>query len=398
MTPLDDFSQNYLRLTLEIDKHIDGYVDAYIGPEDLKTAVQATPKREPSALIDDLAWLQDNLPTDPPQRHRYLKGVLRAIDCTVRILNGETFDYLDEVNRLFDIQPQLIAEEEFLAVHRELDTLLPGKGSLAERMAARRQKYELQTEQILPLLELARVETRNRTAELVTLPDDEGVAIQLTSNQPWTAYNWYLGNGRSLIEFNTDVPSNALSILDIFAHEGYPGHHTEAVLKEQLLYKGKGWGEHAVRLLNAPEGVTAEAIATTAAEIIFPGSTRFDWVSQVILPAVGLPGEPADQLLRINNAARMLRYISGNAAILYHSGQLTVEQILDYYQTYAMLDEKRAAQSFSFITHPLFRAYTFTYTTGYDLIAEAANGDKTPVFLKLLLNGILPSEINQLAP
>jgi hypothetical protein len=256
-----------------------------------------------------------------------------------------------------------------------------------------RRRFEIQTEQILPLLELARAETRSRTADLVSLPADEDVNIELTSNHPWSAYHCYLGNGRSLIEFNTDIPSNALSILDIFAHEGYPGHHTEAVLKEQMLFRGKGWGEHAVRLLNAPEGVTAEAIATTAAEIIFPGVSRFEWVCEVILPAVGIQGEPSAHLLRLNQAGRMLRYISGNAAILYHSGKLNKAQTLDYYQTYAMVDEKRAEQSFSFINHPLFRAYTFTYTTGYDLITEAANGDKTPIFLKLLTDGILPSEI-----
>jgi hypothetical protein len=160
-----------------------------------------------------------------------------------------------------------------------------------------------------------------------------------------------------------------------------------------MLYRGNGWGEHAVRLLNAPEGVTAEGIDTTAVEIIFPGKSRFEWVCDVILPTVGIDGEPADQLLRLSRAGRMLRYISGNAAILYHTGKLNKEQTLDYYQTYAMVDEKRAEQSFSFITHPLFRAYTFTYTTGYDLITEAARGNKTPVFLALLKDGILPSEI-----
>jgi hypothetical protein len=189
-----------------------------------------------------------------------------------------------------------------------------------------------------------------------------------------------------------------LSILDTFAHEGYPGHHTEAILKESLLYRGKGWGEHAVRLLNAPEGVIAEGIATTAAEIIFPGNSRFEWVSNVILPTVGIEGEPVEQLMRLNHAGRMLRYISGNAAILYHTGKLNREQTIDYYQTYGLTTKDRAEKSFSFITHPLFRAYTFTYTIGYDLITEAANGDKTPIFLRLLVDGILPSEISQLNP
>ncbi len=319
------------------------------------------------------------------------------MDCTIRMIKGEEFDYFDEANRLFDIRPQLIPEDAFLAVHRELDTLLPGSGSLADRINNWRKKFEVETEQILPLLEFARVETRKRTAEFLTLPKDESVEITLTSNQPWTAYNWYKGNGRSLIEFNTDIPSNAMALLNTFAHEGYPGHHTEAILKESLLYQEKGWGEHAIRLLNAPEGVIAEGIATTALEIIFPDHSDIEWTNEVILPAAGIEPEPVDLTIRVKKSGRLLRHVSGNAAILYHTGQLNREQIVDYYQTYALTNKARSEKSFEFISDPLFRAYTFTYTTGYDLIAAAANGgDKKPIFLRLLTDGVLPSDIKNL--
>jgi hypothetical protein len=41
--------------------------------------------------------------------------------------------------------------------------------------------------------------------------------------------------------------------------------------------------------------------------------------------------------------------------------------------------------------------YVDTYTTGYDLIAEAANGgNKKPIFLRLLIDGVLPSQIKNL--
>jgi hypothetical protein len=86
----------------------------------------------------------------------------------------------------------------------------------------------------------------------------------------------------------------------------------------------------------------------------------------------------------------------GNAAILYHTGRLNEEQIVDYVQSYALVNRERAEKSFSFISDRLFRAYTFTYTSGYDLIAEASSDNKTPIFLRLLTDGILPSEIKLL--
>ncbi len=386
MTNLDAFSQNYLRLALEIDKHVEGYVDTYIGPEELKSAVQSTPPKDPAALLDDLAWLQDNLPTDPPQRHRYLKGVMRAMDCQIRIINGEELDYFDEANRLFDIRPQLIPEAGLLAVHHELDPL-------AGRMTRWRKKFEIAKEQLLPLLELARAEARSRTAALLTLPENESIEILLTSDQPWMAYNWYEGDGRSFIEINTDVPPDAFSLLETIAHEAYPGHHTEAVLKDTLLYRGKGWGEHAVRLLNAPEAVISEGIATTAAEVIFPNNSSFEWANECILPAIGLEPEPVELMVRLNQFERLVRHVMGNAAILYHTGQMNEAQAVDYFQTYALLDKAEAEQSLRFIGDPLFRAYAFTYTAGYDLIEQAANGNKTPIFLRLLTDGVLPSEL-----
>ena len=267
---LDDYGRSYLTLTLEINKHIDGYIDAYYGPDELKAAVEAAPKREPAALLDDVAALQVSIPDDDPARQAYLAAELRAIECTVRILNGEKFAYLDEVNRLYDINPQPMDEGQFTSAHNELDTLLPGSDSITDRLTARRKLYELEKEQVLPLLELARTETQKRSSALFDLTGDNGFDVKLVENQPWGAYNWYLGNGRSLIEFNTDIPISTLWLLGTFAHEGYPGHHTEALLKERLLYQGKGYAEQAVALLNSPAAVISEAIATTASEIIFP--------------------------------------------------------------------------------------------------------------------------------
>ncbi|MFO7538878.1 MAG: hypothetical protein R6X32_12605 [Chloroflexota bacterium] len=395
--PLDAYGRSYLQLVLEIDKHIEGYIDAYYGPAELKTAVSATDKKAPAALLDDVAGLQATIPTADPRRTAYLTAALRAIDCTVRMLNGEAFAYTEEVARLYDVTPQPVAETRFEAAHRELDTLLPGQGSLAERMEVRRQRYTVEKDQILSLLELARAETRRRTAELVELPADEAVDIRLTDNQPWGAYNWYLGNGRSLIEFNTDVPTSALGLLSTFAHEGYPGHHTESMLKEMTLYRQKGYGEQAAMLLHSPAAVIAEGIATQAVDIIFPDDSHYAWTREVLLPQANLPTEEtAAQMARLTQAGDQLRYVNGNAALHYHGGRLTKEQTIDYIQTYGLATPERAAKSFSFLSHPLFRSYIFTYTQGYDLIEQATNGtDKTALFHRLLTEQVLPSQLRK---
>ena len=395
MSQLDTFGADYLRLTLEIDKHIDGYIDAYYGPAALRDEVRAAPLRQPADLLDDVDRLEANIPEDDPARAVYLAATLRAIECTVRMVAGETFDYLEEVHRLYDIRPQLAPESRLLAAHDALDSLLPelpGE-NLAARLAAWRKQFEIDAARGLELLELAREETRRRTAAFVELPHDESVEIRLTSGQPWSAYNWYLGHGRSLIEFNTDLPLNALALLGTFAHEGYPGHHTEGTLKEIELYRRRGYAEQAAMLLHSPAAVVSEGIATTAVEVIFPDDSAYDWTAEVLLPAAGLPVAPglADRLRRIDQAAASLRYVNGNAAILYHTGLITKAGAIDYMQTYALATPERAAKSVSFFTHPLFRGYTFTYSVGYDLIAATA--DPTATFRRLLTEQVLPSEL-----
>lgn len=402
MIQINNYGQAYLRMGLEINKHIDGYVDAYFGPPNLKASVDAEEKKPPQALLDDLAHLREIIPTDDPARHAYLTAILRAMDCSLCMLNGEEFDYLDEANRLFDIKPKLVSEDKFSKAHKELDTLLPGSGSVADRLETWRKQYEIPNDKLLDLLELARSETRKRTRAFVDLIEDEAVEVLLTNDQPWSAYNWFEGNAHSRIEFNTDIPVSALDLAELFAHEAYPGHHTEHQLKEKHLYCDKGLVELAASILHSPPCVLREGTAVTAVEVIFPDDSQYDWTAEVLLPAAGLPDISGKELRRIVGACKKLLFYAGgyplyvinNAAIKYHSGELTEEQTIDYCRTYGLVTEEHARQTFSFLAHPLYRVYVLTYTRGYELIEQAAHGgDKRPLFKRLLTEEMLPSQL-----
>ena len=397
MSELNSFGRAYLRLALEIDKHVPGYVDSYVGPAELKAEVEAAESKSTTALLDDLAWLQAHVPAEDANRRTYLQAFLRSMECSLRRAAGEEIGYLDEAYLIYDIRPHLTDESRFTAAHNELDTLLPGSGSIAERMEAYRQRFRIDNDKALPLIELARAETRRRTLALMELVEGESLEVALTSDQPWMAYNWYKGNYHSLIEFNTDIRLNAVGLLVTFAHEGYPGHHTEQILKDKLLYRERGYAEEAVRLLSGPGAVIAEGIATTAPEIIFPNHSDEVWNNEVMLPAAGLPADPVEQRVRIIEADRQLRYAYDNAAILYHTGQLNEEQTVDYFRTYALNSEQGANQSFRFINDPHFPSYVHTYSLGYDLIEQATNGgDKMPLFRRLLTEQLLPSDLMKL--
>lgn len=389
------FDRQFIELILEIDKHVGGYIDAYIGPPEMKQEAASRPVTPPLQLLSDCARLRDNIPNADPDRQAYLIASLRAAETTVRTLSGEEIPYMEEVQRIYDIMPQRVDEQVFLQAHKELDTYLPGSGSLASRLESWRSQYHIPNEKLLPALQLLAAETRKRTKDLVDLPQHESIEIAVVNDEPWSAYNWFKGNGRSLIEFNTDIPKSVLGLLSTMAHEAYPGHHTESTIKEEKFWLQRGYGEAAAMLLHSPAAVIAEGIATTSTEIIFPDRQELPWTIDQLMPTIPMAAqETVEQIRHIEEAMQKMRWLSGNAAILFHTGQLSTDLTIEYLQTYGLSTPQRAQKTLSFITHPLYRSYPFTYTMGYELIGRASpSADKTDVFLNCLTGQVLPSQL-----
>jgi hypothetical protein len=73
------------------------------------------------------------------------------------------------------------------------------------------------------VLKAAMAECRRRTLKYIELPENENLTIEYVTDKPWFAYNWYRGNGCSLIQVNVDLPVYINSAVDLACHEGYPG-------------------------------------------------------------------------------------------------------------------------------------------------------------------------------
>lgn len=387
--PIDQISRRYIELAFDLEQHVEGFVDAYFGPPKLKARAE---RRPPAAIAADLAALRAEAAASgyPAARRGYLEAQLRAMETTARKLAGEPIGYSDEVRACFDIEPPHTPEAAFEAANAALDELLPGAGPLAERLAAWRRSYEVEPALARQLIDLIAAEARRRTAALVDLPDPDEVRFELVSDKPWSGYNWYLGAGRSLVEINTDLPIRASSLLDLVCHEAYPGHHTEHALKEQLLYHGRGWGEQAIQLINTPECVIAEGIATLAAEMVF-GDETWEWAAAHLYPVAGIAGDP-ERERRIAGAQWTMRALSSNAAAMLHEGGADPEEVVAYIMRYGLRTEREARQLLRFLSTPLWRTYSVTYFVGRQLLGDwIARGDRTTRFRQLLTEQVYPS-------
>lgn len=392
-----DLGEQFVRLALAIDEHMPGYVDAYFGPEEWK--VQA--KQAGKLPLSELVHQTNQLATDifqanslSPQRKDYLARHIIAMQMSLRLLSGEKVSLADEVEAIYDVRPAWKDEADFEEAHKLLDEVLPSGDSLKERTLEWERSIEIPIEKVKELLPIIVRRLRTITNQKFNLPDGESFTVEFVSNQPWSAYNWYLGNFHSRIDINTDLPFRVNFLPALMAHEGYPGHHTDLTIKERLLVQSLKYYEFTVNLINAPSAVMAEGIATTALRTIMTDDELEEWFREELLPVSGLSHVDPKSILAISKAGRKLNGIAGNAAFMLHDQHKSEEEICQYLQGYGLSTEEEARHMISFLSNPLYRSYIFTYHVGYDLFEKLfRNGDRDRYFQRLIEEPVTPSQV-----
>ena len=191
------------------------------------------------------------------------------------------------------------------------------------------------------------------------------------TDEPWAAYNHYLGNLRSRVEVNTDAPLNPTFLVHVVAHETYPGHHTEHAWKEQLLVREQGRIEETLALNGSPQSLVAEGIAELSVEMAL-GDEEFE-VTAEHMAGTGTAYDP--EVSRAVKEAREDLNVAGNVAWMVHADGRPLDEARDYLMRWALTSEKRADQSLRFISDPLWRSYSITYIEGYRLCKAFVAGD-----------------------
>ncbi len=277
-----------------------------------------------------------------------------------------------------------------------LDEVLPGEGSLPDRFQAWRKRYQLTREKsglLLNFMQRAVAEARRRTQAFVNLPADEGIEVQIVSDKVYMGENWYLGNYRSQVELNTDLPTDLHGLLDFMCHEGYPGHHTEFVLKEQRLFRERGYLEQAIFPIISPQSVISEGIATSACEMLFSPQEAEQWLAEHMYPEAGIEPDTIDSA-KLRKALELLEYpVGGNAAFLLHEGRSDGE-VMHYLLKYSLLPDEEALKFLEFLKVPFQQAYIFTYFYGRQLMKPwLQRPDRLTVFRRFLTEQVYPSEL-----
>jgi hypothetical protein len=392
-----DVPLEYVRLGLRFDRLESGFVDAYTGNPRLRAEVAAEPAPTPRQLRDQARALLHELDLCglPADRAAYLHGQLTGLECTARKMGGEPVGFLAEVRAYFQVDVELGDPAEYAAAHAELDVLLPGTGTLAERYAVHRRREECPPDRLEVAVHALSSALRDLVRGQYGLPEVETVRYEVVTDKPWSGFNYYEGGYRSRVAINADLPHRLGQLPHLVAHEAYPGHHTEHCRKESGLVERAQHLEHTVFLVNTPECLMAEGLADLGVDAAI-GDGWGPWAAEV-LADLGLrfDGVLAE---RITIAAAPLNRVRQDAAVLLHDRGADADEVIAHLQRWGLVSHDRAVQQLRFLTDPLWRAYISTYVEGHALLSNwlAARPAGQPVadrFLRLLDEPLTPARI-----
>ena len=359
---------------MRLGRHVEGIVDAYFGPPELAAAVEDEPPTDPEALAADAESLLEELP-DGWLRDQVLG--LRGYSC---VLAGEPVPYADEVEACYGVRPTHTDEAAFTAAHAELDELLPGDGPLAARHEIWERSIRVPAERIERTVTAVIEEARLQTRGVIELPPGEGIEVEIVRDEPWLAFCGYLGEFRSRVAVNVDLPISALELLVLALHETYPGHHAERCSKEHLLVRGRAQLEETIVLVPTPQSLVSEGIATLAPDVLLEGDGGAALAA--IVRDAGIEFDLA-HARAVRRALEPCSWAEVNAALMLHDGGVSAEEVQAYLERWGLMTPQLAAHVLRFLTEPTSRTYVITYSAGRDLCRSYV-ADEPTRFRRLL--------------
>jgi hypothetical protein len=374
---MNEIAKAYVELVLKLGRFDADYVDAYYGPPEWKTEAEKNPlslpqiEQQAQELI--VALINVDNAADAGTDEQLLN--LRK---SARLLQGEQMSFDDEARALYDVEPPHYSESDFAPVLKIMDSLLPaGPGTLAQRYNQYIEQFSVPAARLETVMRTAIGVSQYRSAAHLKLPPGERFDLVFVSGKPWSAYNWYQGNYVSRIEVNTDLPIPISRVIELAAHEGYPGHHVYNSLLEQALVRGRGWPEYQVYALFSPQSFIAEGTADFGVGMVYPGNERLEFARELFQIA-GLDIKQAANYLQVVDAAKALAPATIEAARRYVDGQLDDDSLVAWLQRYTLASPARATQRLAFIKR--YRSYIINYSYGEELVRDFVEreGDKTP--------------------
>ena len=373
---MNQIAERYVKLVLQVGQHDADFVDAYYGDPAWKPTGPAVALDQLTTRVRDmradlgkvvLTVTHDRIEDELLRlRHQFLDKQLTAVEARLAMLAGETLSFDEEARRLYDAVPPTTSDAQLQTMLNEVGALLPGRGTLADRYAAFRDRYVIPPDRVDAVFRAAIDGCRARTLARMALPGGERFTVEYVTGKSWSAYNWYKGTFTSVIQVNTSLPITIDRAIDLACHEGYPGHHVYNALLEKNLVRDRGWIEYTAYPLFSPQSLIAEGTANFGIEVAFPGEARGAFERETLYPLAGLDPRTEPAYTRVQDAIAKLSYAGNEAARRYLNGEIDRAAAAAWLERWAMMPKDRAEQRTRFFDQ--YRSYVINYNLGRDMV------------------------------
>jgi hypothetical protein len=387
-----DVGTRYLELVLRFRRLAPSLVDSYVGSAELAARVDAEVVLTAAELAEQATDLRADITRHGLESDRlaWLDGQLCGIEAACESLSGTALGYRELVRRCHGVEAVQADESQFEQAHELIMRALPGRGSPRERFGAWMAGQLVQGERLIEGLEALARELRHRSHVRWSLPDEEAITLEIARGQPWAGYAQYQGGLRSLIQINDELPIAAWRMVELVAHEAYPGHHTEHVCKDVALVCGQNRSELSVWVYPTPQALIAEGIAMLAPEILL--GEEIEEVGARCLRPLGIAYDTAGSAA-VRQAKELLLAVRANLAQMLDEGRIDHAGMRVYARRWLLEDDAYVNRVVESLCDRHWPPYESCYPQGLQECRRFVGGDPDR-FGQLLREQLTPATLS----
>lgn len=297
---VDSLARRHVDLVIALGRHDAFTATSFFGPPAWR---DAAPKMSTSEIVAHAEVLQTELRgaakslsgEDALARVARLIDEVEAFKATAHFIAGGSMPLEEEARRVYGMSIAPIPEVEITAYRNQIDDALAGPGPLTARYGDYAKRITVPAERLEVVVRLAVEECRQRTLSHIAIPEDGGAVISVEESDI-AAEIQYIGGFKSKLVFKRR-PSSANRLLQLACHEGYPGHHLYAVLRERRAVAQ----DRPEDFLWPSRGVDiSEGSADYAVRVTFQPHEEERFMREVLLPAAGLDPSAAAVLAKVS--------------------------------------------------------------------------------------------------
>lgn len=315
---------------------------------------ETTVRGEWLELVEVFSNLRSELGRPHTQDDLLLDGMLRAFELQARVGAGETISWVDQVKGFVQVNPEPIKTQVISSLRDDLGHALDRAGYGGELPVAvnawlhdqtiPKDAFDAEAQRYL-------LESRRLTEQILPLPSETNIQLNVVHDVFYNGYNEYSGNYRGECRLNGDFQWTYPQLRHTVAHEAFPGHHAISAIKEA----------------QAQQGVLPKAAALYYART--PLSPIIEGVCEFAYSLLDWQWDPHDHVYSRFNRYR--KAILTNTAIAINRDGMSRDEAIQLLKTEALADQDWAEARYTFLTHPLWNTSFPHYWFGTEIIRTA---------------------------